>query len=103
MSTPSEVVEVVSITADTVRRGDIITIGGEHFRVLNLLALHSGAKRVTFHTGETLTMHGRTRMNALRLVPPSMRPYRHRGRPIPSTPEHLRAALDEKRLPRAER
>ncbi|MEU0689971.1 hypothetical protein [Streptomyces uncialis] len=58
----------VEITSASVRRGDVIQIGGQPCRVADLFQLPSGAKRLHFETGELLTMHARTRLVALRML-----------------------------------
>lgn len=88
-------VQTVEITSKTVLRGDVIMVGGQPLRVIGLRDLYGGAKRLIFHTGEILTLHRSTRLEATRLVPPGVRAFRHNGKPIPSTPEHLRKALND--------
>nr|WP_237518275.1 hypothetical protein [Streptomyces sp. SID4982] len=56
----------VEITASTVRRGDVIQLGGCACRVSDLLQLPHGAKQLVFESGELLTMHTRTRLVAAR-------------------------------------
>ncbi|MGW6870012.1 hypothetical protein [Streptomyces sp. NPDC054901] len=51
----------------SVQRGDVIQIGGQPCRVVNLTQLAGGAKRLHFESGELLTMHARTRLVALRM------------------------------------
>ncbi|MDT0459059.1 hypothetical protein RM550_25650 [Streptomyces sp. DSM 41527] len=58
----------VDITSASVQRGDIIQIGGQPCRVTDLLQLSGGAKRLSFESGELLTMHSRTRLVALRTL-----------------------------------
>ncbi|WP_329202180.1 MULTISPECIES: hypothetical protein [unclassified Streptomyces] len=57
----------IEITSTTVRRGDVIQIGGQPCRVADLIQLPAGAKRLFFESGELLTMHARTRLIALRM------------------------------------
>ncbi|WUO22225.1 hypothetical protein OHT76_21400 [Streptomyces sp. NBC_00287] len=67
--TPSgELLSPVEITAASVQRGDVITVGGQHRRVANIFQLPNGAKRLVFDSGELLTLHTRTRLIALRLL-----------------------------------
>ncbi|MGW6574235.1 hypothetical protein ACWGAN_18975 [Streptomyces sp. NPDC054945] len=49
------------------QRGDVIQIGGQPYRVVNLTQLPGGAKRLHFESGELLTMHARSRLVALRM------------------------------------
>nr|WP_202551872.1 hypothetical protein [Streptomyces sp. SID8352] len=56
----------VEITAATVRRGDIIQLGGRTCRVRDLFQLPRGGKRLVFDSGELLTIHTRTRLIAVR-------------------------------------
>ncbi|MFG2215788.1 hypothetical protein ACGFN1_13060 [Streptomyces sp. NPDC048685] len=58
----------VEITSTTVRRGDVIQVGGRSCRVSDLCQLPHGAKRLLFETGELLTIHGRTRLVAVRML-----------------------------------
>lgn len=58
----------VEITPVTVRRGDVIQIGGQPCRVADLFHLPGGAKRLLFESGELLTMHSRSRLVALRML-----------------------------------
>ncbi|WP_079249650.1 hypothetical protein [Streptomyces sp. IMTB 2501] len=58
----------VEVTATTVRRGDIIQVGGRACRVDNLFQLPNGAKQLLFESGELLTIHTRTRLAAVRML-----------------------------------
>jgi hypothetical protein len=58
----------VEITSGTVQRGDVIQVGGQHFRVTDLVQLPGGAKQLVFESGELLTMHPRTRLIAVRML-----------------------------------
>ncbi|WSM95209.1 hypothetical protein OG893_20055 [Streptomyces sp. NBC_01696] len=58
----------VEITSANVQRGDVIQIGGRPCRVIDLLQLAGGAKRLRFESGETLTMHARSQFVALRVM-----------------------------------
>ncbi|MER6064785.1 hypothetical protein [Streptomyces sp. NPDC001792] len=58
----------VEVTATTVRRGDIIQLGGRACRVGNLFQLSNGAKQLLFESGELLTIHARTRLAAVRMM-----------------------------------
>lgn len=58
----------VEVTAATVQRGDIIQLGGQAYRVRDLLQLPQGAKQLVFESGELLAIHTRTRLIALRLL-----------------------------------
>jgi hypothetical protein len=73
----------VEISSVTVRRGDVIQIGGQPCRVADLFHLPGGAKRLLFESGELLTMHSRSRLVALRMLrvgdaPRAFSPSRHR-------------------------
>ncbi|MFJ3834233.1 hypothetical protein ACIPY6_01780 [Streptomyces sp. NPDC090054] len=66
--TPSGAVATsVEITSATVQRGDVIQIGGQPCRVIDLIQLPASAKWLCFESGELLTMHARTRFVALRM------------------------------------
>ncbi|MFK0118740.1 hypothetical protein [Streptomyces sp. NPDC090994] len=58
----------IEITAATVLRGDVIQVGGQACRVSDLFQLPQGAKQLLFESGELLTMNGRTRLLAVRMV-----------------------------------
>lgn len=58
----------VEITAASVRRGDVIQVGGQPCRVTDLFQLPQGAKQLVFESGELLTMHPRSRLIALRMT-----------------------------------
>ncbi|MER6101252.1 hypothetical protein ABT115_02640 [Streptomyces sp. NPDC001832] len=58
----------VEITSTTVQRGDVIQVGGRACRVSDLCQLPHGAKQLLFETGEQLTIHGRTRLTAVRML-----------------------------------
>ncbi|MFG2356078.1 hypothetical protein [Streptomyces sp. NPDC048521] len=60
-------VSTVEVTATTVQRGDVIQLGGRACRVMDLIQLPQGAKRLLFESGELLTMHTRTRLAAVRV------------------------------------
>lgn len=57
----------IDVTAATVRRGDVIEVGGLFWRVQDLFQLPQGAKQLLFESGELLTMHARTRLVAVRM------------------------------------
>ncbi|MFD7262893.1 hypothetical protein [Streptomyces sp. NPDC059874] len=57
----------VEITSTSVQCGDVIQVGGQPCRVIDLIQLPSNAKRLRFESGEQLTMHARTRLVALRM------------------------------------
>ncbi|MFI8501207.1 hypothetical protein ACIGFK_22330 [Streptomyces sp. NPDC085524] len=57
----------VEITSTSVQRGDVIQVGGQPCRVVDLVQLPANAKRLRFESGEQLTMHVRTRLVALRM------------------------------------
>lgn len=56
----------VDITATTVRRGDVLQIGGRPCLVVDLFHLHGGGKRLRLDSGELLTLHARSRFDGLR-------------------------------------
>ncbi|MFD8272381.1 hypothetical protein [Streptomyces flaveolus] len=58
----------IEVTAATVQRGDIIQLGGRACRVRDLFQLPQGAKQLLFESGELLTIHTRTRLDAVRLL-----------------------------------
>jgi len=58
----------VEITSTTVQRGDIIQVGGRACLVSNLFQLPQGAKQLLFESGESLTIHARTRLLAVRML-----------------------------------
>ncbi|MFG3011141.1 hypothetical protein ACGFZB_11885 [Streptomyces cinerochromogenes] len=60
-------VSTVEVTATTVQRGDVIQLGGTACRVMDLIQLPQGAKRLLFESGEQLTIHTRTRLAAVRV------------------------------------
>ncbi|MFF8903601.1 hypothetical protein [Streptomyces olivaceoviridis] len=60
-------VSTVEVTATTVQRGDVIQLGGRACRVMDLIQLPQGAKRLLFESGELLTIHTRTRLAAIRV------------------------------------
>ncbi|MFI0234921.1 hypothetical protein [Streptomyces sp. NPDC017086] len=60
-------VSTVEVTATTVQRGDVIQLGGRACRVMDLIQLPQGAKRILFESGELLTIHTRTRLVAVRV------------------------------------
>lgn len=74
--------KAVQINSYTVQVRDIITIGGEHFRVVNIVKLHGGARRLHLHSGEILSIHDGTTLMALR--PPE--PPSHGRWQAPSQP-----------------
>ncbi|MFJ2021699.1 hypothetical protein [Streptomyces nodosus] len=61
------VASTVEITSASVQRGDLIEVGGQQCRVVDLFQLAHGAKRLVFDSGELLTMHSRTRLIAMRM------------------------------------
>lgn len=72
-----EVRTPVTVTADTVRRRDVLQVGGLPLTVRDLISLAGGAKRLLFTTGETLTIHRQTVLTATRAAPPPRRIPRH--------------------------
>ncbi|MFI5704061.1 hypothetical protein ACIA78_28955 [Streptomyces xanthochromogenes] len=55
-------------TARTIQVHDVITIGGMAFEVTNLSDLPYGAKQLRFASGESMTMHAKTRLPVTRAV-----------------------------------
>ncbi|MCU4749155.1 MULTISPECIES: hypothetical protein [unclassified Streptomyces] len=69
----------VPLTADTVRVGDAISVGGRTLIVADLCELPGGAgKMLRFRSGERLTLHPRSELSASRIGPPPVRAYRRR-------------------------
>ncbi|AKG44894.1 hypothetical protein H7827_10395 [Streptomyces sp. JH002] len=68
----------VEVTADSVRVGDAVTLGGRTLTVADLNGLPNGAKQLRFATGEILTLHCRSALTVTRLSPPPPRAYRRR-------------------------
>lgn len=67
--TPSgSLASTVEITAASVQCGDVIQVGGQPCRVIDLFQLPQGAKQLVLESGELLTMHPRSRFEALRLT-----------------------------------
>ncbi|WP_338677569.1 hypothetical protein V1460_34790 [Streptomyces sp. SCSIO 30461] len=64
--TPGAIAGPVEITSRSVRIGDVVQVGGRPCRVIDLDQLPGGAKRLLFESGESLTMHPRTKFLALR-------------------------------------
>ncbi|MER5517989.1 MULTISPECIES: hypothetical protein [Streptomyces] len=58
----------IEVTSTTVQRGDIIQLGGCTCRVRDLFQLPHGAKQLVFESGESLTIHGRTRLFVARML-----------------------------------
>ncbi|MGW9494823.1 hypothetical protein ACWG5P_10600 [Streptomyces prasinus] len=58
----------VEITSTNVQRGDIIEVGGQQCRVIDLFQLPGGARQLVFESGERLTMHPGTRLLAVRIL-----------------------------------
>ncbi|UXY28141.1 hypothetical protein [Streptomyces sp. HUAS TT20] len=58
----------IEVTSTTVQCGDIIQLGGCAYRVRDLFQLPHGAKQLVFESGESLTIHRRTRLVAARTL-----------------------------------
>ncbi|WP_316769641.1 hypothetical protein [Streptomyces sasae] len=58
----------IEVTSTTVQRGDIIQLGGCACRVRDLFQLPHGAKQLVFESGESLTIHRRTRLVVARML-----------------------------------
>ncbi|WBO65700.1 hypothetical protein [Streptomyces camelliae] len=61
-------VSTIEVSATTVQRGDVIQLGGRAYQVTDLFQLPQGAKQLLFKSGELLTIHGRTRLTAVRVL-----------------------------------
>ncbi|MER5727109.1 hypothetical protein ABT084_01925 [Streptomyces sp. NPDC002138] len=57
----------VEIISTSVQRGDVIQVGGQPCRAIDLIQLPASAKRLRFETGVQLTMRARTHLVALRM------------------------------------
>ncbi|MDT0265573.1 hypothetical protein RM844_04625 [Streptomyces sp. DSM 44915] len=64
-----EALTPVILTVTTVRRRDVVTIGGQQLRVSDLHTPRAGYKLVIFESGEILTMTPRTWFSGVRPVP----------------------------------
>ncbi|MFE4856103.1 hypothetical protein [Streptomyces sp. NPDC056670] len=58
----------VEVTARTIQLHDVVTIGGMAFEVTNLSDLPHGAKQLRFASGESTTLHAKTRLPVTRAV-----------------------------------
>ncbi|OII67481.1 hypothetical protein BJP39_01060 [Streptomyces sp. CC77] len=58
----------MDVASTTVLCGDVIQIGDRPHRVKDIIDLPGRAKRLIFATGETFTMHPRTRLTVVRTV-----------------------------------
>ncbi|MFJ8489436.1 hypothetical protein ACIRBZ_13875 [Streptomyces sp. NPDC094038] len=58
----------IEVTSTTVQRGDIIQLGGCACQVRDLFRLPHGAKQLVFVSGESLTIHRRTRLVVVRTL-----------------------------------
>jgi len=56
----------MNVTSQTIQQGDVLTIGGRAFEVLNLIQLPGGAKALRFTTGEVLNIHSMTQLSVVR-------------------------------------
>ncbi|MFD5429323.1 hypothetical protein [Streptomyces sp. NPDC127084] len=63
---PDAIAGPLEITSSSVRIGDVVQVGGRPCRVIDLRQLPGGSKRLLFESGESLTMHARTKFLALR-------------------------------------
>ncbi|MEU7132954.1 hypothetical protein [Streptomyces sp. NPDC046261] len=68
MARPQNSVITFEVTTETVRRGDVVAIGGYWFEITDLTVLPGQAKRLCFSSGESLTLHPRTRLTVQRLL-----------------------------------
>lgn len=58
----------IEINAASIRRGDVITVGGQHMTVQNLFNLAGGGKRIQFDGGASLTLLPGTTLTAIRIA-----------------------------------
>ncbi|MDT0442498.1 hypothetical protein [Streptomyces johnsoniae] len=75
IATPPTARILVSVEVDvhTVRRGDQLMVGGQPFTIRDMTALGPDRKRLTFTTGEILTMNATTILWAARHIDPRLR------------------------------
>ncbi|WP_171166827.1 hypothetical protein [Streptomyces sp. I05A-00742] len=57
---------LIEVTASTVRRGDLIEIGTQQFKVQSTFDMPGAGKRVYFSTGESFVFRRGTRVFAMR-------------------------------------
>ncbi|MEU3191962.1 hypothetical protein ABZ686_15265 [Streptomyces sp. NPDC006992] len=58
----------IEVGSGSVRRGDVIQVGGQSMAVSDIRHLTGGAKLITFRTGDTLTITAGTTLVVLRTV-----------------------------------
>ncbi|OEV10513.1 hypothetical protein [Streptomyces nanshensis] len=58
----------IEVTVATVKRGDVITVGGQPMTVQSLFNLPGGGKRIGFASGAVLTLWPGTTLTALRIA-----------------------------------
>ncbi|GAB2918568.1 hypothetical protein [Streptomyces mayteni] len=68
MTRPPGVLVPTEVNAATVRRGDLLTIGGKALVVRDLINLPAGGKRLAFDSGESFTMRPTTVLTVNRRV-----------------------------------
>ncbi|MDT0441847.1 hypothetical protein [Streptomyces johnsoniae] len=56
LTRPGQIMTAVEVTAETIARGDRLTIGGQDFTVRDLTTMRGGAKRLEFASGESFVM-----------------------------------------------
>lgn len=61
-------VSTIDVTSRTLQPGDVLTICGHPYEVLNLIELPCQGKALRFTTGEVLSVHSRTRLSVQRAV-----------------------------------
>lgn len=65
---PRTEVASFAVIPATIQRGDVIQIGGQPCRVKDIVRLPGRARRLIFSSGETLSVHARTRLVVFRTV-----------------------------------
>ena len=68
MTRPPGVLVPTEVNATTVRRGDLLTIGGKALVVRDLIALPVGGRRLALDSGESFTMRPTTVLTVNRRI-----------------------------------
>lgn len=58
----------VEVGWETVRRGDVIDLGGRGFEVVDVVQVSDTVKGLRFRTGQSMTIQPATRLSAVRAV-----------------------------------
>jgi hypothetical protein len=74
------VVELLCVTANGVRCGDLISIGGTTRRVESLRHVPPGKKKLMLDTGESVVLHSGTAIDVTRYLTPDVSGREARGR-----------------------